>query len=495
MAQPLKSAKTEGLTDGPILPALLKLSWPIVFSNLLQTAYNVADTFWLGRLGDHAVAAVSVSFPIIFLFISLGAGLTIAGTALVAQYIGAGRRKQANYVASQVVGFVGGLAVLLSILGYFLSARIVGLLGPEPEVYAEAVVYLRTWFIGIPFIFGFFMFQALIKGYGDTINPMKIMVAAVVLNILLDPFLIFGWGFFPEMGVQGAAVATVFSRGLASVLSLVLLFKGSLGLKVSFSDLKPDPVTMKTVINIGLPAAAENSMKAIGITAMTGIVAYFGTPTLAAFGVGNRLSSVVFLPSLGLAQATTTMVGQNLGARKESRAEKTAYLSSGMAFVVLSLFGVFTHLFSGPIAAIFLPGEEQALALASRYISVVAFSYGFLGVLNVKNGAFRGAGQTLTAMVFAVLSLLGLRVPLAYFLSLYTPLGVDGLWWAVGIGNMIGGALAFWWFTLDRWKQRIIEEKPEMGPSARAESAVAVPERDGESYQEEGAVVHRGGDS
>ncbi len=487
MAQVLRTAKTEGLTDGPILPALFHLSWPIVFSNLLQTAYNVADTFWLGRLGDYAVAAIMVSFPIIFLFISLGAGLTIAGTALVAQYIGAERRSQANYFASQVVGFVGALSVLLSILGYFLSARIVAMLGPEPEVYAEAVVYLRTWFLGIPFIFGFFMFQALIKGYGDTISPMKIMVAVVLLNIVLDPFLIFGWGFFPEMGVQGAAVATVVTRGLASVVSMILLFNGSMGLKVSLRDLKPDPATIKTILRIGLPAAAENSMKALGITAMTGIVAYFGTPTLAAFGVGNRLSSVVFLPSLGLAQATTTMVGQNLGAKKESRAERTAYLSSGMAFGVLALFGVFTRVFSQPIASIFLPGEQEALALASQYISVVAFSYGFLGVLNVSNGAFRGAGKTLTAMVFAVLSLVGLRVPLAFILSRYTALGVEGLWWSVGIGNMLGGALAFWWFTLGRWKQRIVDEQDTVSARTRAVAPSRTGES-GESGEEEAAA-------
>ena len=460
MAQGMRSAKIEGLTDGPILPALLRLSWPIVFSNLLQTAYNVADTFWLGRLGDWAVAAVSVSFPIVFLFISLGAGLTIAGTTLVAQYIGAQREEQADYIASQTVGFVGVLSILLSILGFFLSPQVVGLLRPEPDVFVEAVVYLRTWFLGIPFVFGFFVFQALVKGYGDTINPMKLMVVSVLLNMILDPFLIFGWGFFPELGVQGAAVATVFTRGLASVVGLVLLFKGTLGLKVSPGQLVPHWNTMKRVVKIGMPAAVEQSVKALGFTAMTGMVAFFGTPTLAAFGVGNRLSSVVFLPSFGLAQATTTMVGQNLGAQEEDRAEKTSYLSAGIAFGVLSLFGIFSYFSSTFLARVFLPGEEEALALASRYIKIMAFSFGFLGVLNIKGGAFRGAGKTVTAMVFAVFASLGLRLPLAYGLSRFTGLGVDGLWWSVAIGNVAGGVLSFWWFTRGTWKQRLVEDEP-----------------------------------
>lgn len=465
-----RSARPRGLTDGAIVPALLLLSWPIVLSNLLQTAYNIADTFWLGRLGDYAVAAISVSFPIIFLFISLGAGLTIAGTALVAQYIGAERDADANYIASQTVGFVFILAVILSFLGYWFSEHVVSLMGPEPDVFADAVVYLRTWFIGIPFIFGFFIFQALIKGYGDTVNPMKLMVASTVLNIVLDPLFIFGWGFFPAMGVQGAAVATVLSRGLASVAGLMILFSGSLGLKITFRHLKPDFGIVKRLISIGVPAAAEMSMKAIGMTVMTGIVAGFGTPALAAYGVGNRVASVVFLPSLGLAQATTTMVGQNLGARKEDRAEKTAYVSSGIAFGILTLFGIATFFLSRPIAETFLPHDEAALTLAARYISIMCLSYGFLGVMNVKNGAFRGAGRTVTAMIFAAISLLVLRVPLGYVLSSFTDLGVDGLWWAVAIANVVGGSLAFWWFTRGRWKIRLVDE----GEDARQR---AVPDR------------------
>jgi len=229
----------------------------------------------------------------------------------------------------------------------------------------------------------------------------------------------------------------------------------------------PDLATIKQIVKIGVPAAAEQSMKAVGIMLMTGIVTAFGTPTLAAFGVGNRLSSVVFLPSIGLAQATTSMVGQNLGAKKEDRAEKTSYLSSAVAFGALCLFGVFTYLFSDPIAAVFLPGEAEAMGLASQYVSTIAFSYGFLGVMNVVCGAFRGAGRTVSAMVFAVLSLAGFRVPLAYILSHNFGLGASGLWWGVGIANTLGGILAFWWFTLGKWKTRLIEDdEEEVSPSS-----------------------------
>ncbi|MFO7942124.1 MAG: MATE family efflux transporter [Bacillota bacterium] len=457
MAKSTRGGMVRGITEGPILPALLTLSWPIIFSNLLQTAYNLADTFWLGRLGDWAVAAVSVSFPIIFLFISVGIGLSIAGTALVAQYIGAGRHEDANYISSQVVGFIAIVALGLSILGYYLSQPILIILGPEPEVVTAASSYLRTWFIGIPFIFGFSVFQSLIKGYGDTVNPMKVMIMAVVLNVILDPLLIFGWGPFPALGVQGAAVATVFARGVAAAIGLVCLFKGILGLKVSLRHIRPKLDTVLTILKVGVPAAAEHSMKALGIMAMTSTVAFFGTPTLAAFGVGNRINSVVFLPSLGLGQATTTIVGQNLGAGMDERADVATRLGSGIAFGMLTAFAVLVFFFSYSVAEIFLPGEGVATQLTSDYLRVIAFSFGFLGILNVANGAFRGAGHTLAAMTFSLLSMLGLRVPLAYILSRFTEMGTAGLWWAVAISNILGGAIALWWFTRGTWKTRIID--------------------------------------
>ncbi len=471
MARRAKTAKTEGITDGPISPTLFKLAWPIVFGMFLQTIYNVTDTFWLGRVGDHAVAAISVSFPVIILFISIGAGLTIAGTALVAQYIGAENRKKANFIASQTAGSVCAVAILLAIIGYFLSPHIIALLGPEPDVFADASAYLRTWFLGIPFIFGFLVFQNLVKGYGDTITPMKLMLVSVVANIALDPFLIFGWGPFPELGVQGAAVATVLTRGLASLLGASLLLTGVLGLKVTPKNMIPDLQTTKTIMIIGVPAAGEISMKAVGMMIMTATVAAFGTPTLAAFGVGNRFTSMVFLPSMGLGQATTAMVGQNLGANKEDRAEKATYVASGVALSLLTLFGLLSFVFSDTVAGIFLPGQEDALLLTSQYISLIAFSFGFLGVMNVACGAFRGAGRTVTSMTFAVLSMVGLRVPLAYLLSNHTVLAADGLWWGVSIANTLGGIGAFWWFTRGRWKTRIIEEESTAtGPSPSEEA-------------------------
>ena len=457
--------KRLNLTEGPILPVLLTLAWPVVLSNLLQTIYNLADTYWVGRLGAGAVAAVSLSFPIVFLFISIGGGFTVAGTVLVAQNVGAGKDEDANYIAGQTIAFVGVVAVLLSFLGFLLAAPVLSLLGPEPDVFPDALAYLRTWFLGIPFVFGFFIFQALVRGAGDTINPMKLMIVSTLLNIVLDPILIFGWSFFPEMGVQGAAVATVISRGLAAVVGVGLLFRGHLGIRVRTRDLYPDIRIIRRIVTIGLPAAAEQSMQALGMTAMTAIVAAFGTPVLAAYGIGNRIASVVFQPSMGFAEATTAMVGHNLGAGRVERAGRTARLSAGLMFGVLSLMGLIAFYGAEVVANTFLTDQDVvALGHSADYIRVISFSFGFMGVMSVINGAFRGAGKTITAMTFSAISLLVLRVPLAYTLSHHTTLGPAGLWWGVLLGNVIGASMVVFWFTRGTWQQRIVQR--DVHPSA-----------------------------
>ncbi len=462
-AKTRRNGSRVGLTRGPISLALFTLAWPVVLSNLLQTVYNIADTYWVGGLGSEAVAAISLGFPIIFLFISLGGGLVIAGTTLVAQNVGAGRDKTADYIASQTLGFVGMVSIVLAALGYFFSAAVVELLGPEPEVIPTAVAYLKTWFVGVPFVFGFFVFQALVRGSGDTMSPMRLMVASTLLNIVLDPFLIYGWGPFPAMGVPGAAVATVLSRALAAGFGLYLLFKGTVGLRVKLEHMWPRLDTVKSVLLIGTPAAIEQSSRAVGMTVMTAVVTAYGTPALAAYGIGNRVVSLIFMPSMGVAEATTAMVGQNLGAGIPKRAERVAWIGAGSMFALLSFLGIFVYAGAHYVGRVFLPpGEVVALAHTSAYLRTIAFGFGFIGAMNVVNGAFRGAGKTMVAMSFSLISLLGLRVPFAYFLAGHTGLGTHGLWWGVLLSNVIGGIIATAWFKRGDWKQRLVhgEDSP-----------------------------------
>ncbi|MEF8937118.1 MAG: MATE family efflux transporter, partial [Halovenus sp.] len=229
------------LTSGEIGKPLFFLSMPIVVTNLFQTAYNLADTFWLGQYNTDALAAISFAFPMVFLLISLGMGISVAGSVLVAQYTGADKEREAEYAASQTVTFAVILSVVLGATGYFLVEEFLSVMGASADVLPLAASYMEVISLGLVFMFGFFVFIALMRGYGDTITPMLVMFGSVVLNIVLDPFVIFGWGPFPELGIQGAALATVFSRGLALVVGLAIMFRGVRGVQINLRDMAPDP--------------------------------------------------------------------------------------------------------------------------------------------------------------------------------------------------------------------------------------------------------------
>ncbi|RMG78906.1 MAG: MATE family efflux transporter, partial [Bacteroidetes bacterium] len=349
------------LTDGSILKSLIALSVPIIFANILQTAYQLTDTFWVGRLGTVAVAAVSISFPIIFLIISLGGGMAMAGTILVAQYKGREDKKAVDHITSQTLLMVFLISIILAITGYVLSPFFIRLMGAEPAVFSSAVSYMKISFIGMIFMFTYMVFQSLMRGVGDVKTPMYIVLGTVLLNLILDPLFIFGYGFVPALGVSGAAIATIGTQGLAAIIGIILLLKGKYQIQLHLNDLEPDWLLIKKMFKLGFPASIEQSTRALGMIIMTFLIANFGTLTLAAYGIGSRILSFIIIPALGLSMSTSTLVGQNIGAGKIERAEKIAKLSSLVGFIVLTIVGIIVFLFAKQISAIFIPGEMETI--------------------------------------------------------------------------------------------------------------------------------------
>jgi MATE family, multidrug efflux pump len=448
-------------TSGPILRALLSLAGPIVLANVLQTVYQLTDTFWLGRLGADAVAAVSLSFPIIFLLISIGGGLAVAGAILVAQYYGSRDMARVDHVAAQTFGAVIAVSLLLSVVGYFLSGLLVGLLGAAPAVMREAVRYMQISFIGLVFVFAYFVFQSLMRGVGDVHTPLYVVAFTVVVNFFLDPLFILGLGPFPRLGVAGAAWATIGAQGLAALIGVALLFSGRYGIHLHGRDLAPDLPLIRRILFLGVPASVEQSVRALGLSVMMALVAGFGTTVLASYGIGTRILSFIIIPALGLSMATSTLVGQNIGAQKLDRAERTAWLSVRLAFGGLTGVGVLLFLLARPITAVFIPGDPQVIDSGARFIRIMAFSFGFLGVQQVLGGAFRGAGDTVAAMILAIVTLWVLRFPLAWLMSERTTLAQDGLYWSFPASNIAAALIAVGWFRRGRWRQRhVIETEP-----------------------------------
>ncbi|PSQ56755.1 MAG: MATE family efflux transporter, partial [Halobacteriales archaeon SW_9_67_25] len=405
-----KGPEELNLTEGSIGWPLFYLSLPIVLTNLLQTAYNLADTFWLGQYSTEALAAISFAFPMVFLLISFGIGLTVAGSVLVAQHTGAGEPRKAEYAASQTVVFAAVVSVLLGAAGYLLVEDVLRLLGASPDILPLAARYMQVVSLGLFALFGFLVFISLMRGYGDTVTPMLVMLGTVVLNIVIDPLLIFGVGPFPEWGVTGAAVATVFSRGLAMIVGLAIMFDGRRGIGINLTDLRPDFGYLRTLVRVGGPASVEVTGRAVSVNLLLIIVATFANPVVAAFGVGIRVFSVIFLPAIAVGRGVETLTGQNLGAGNPDRAARTNDFAAVAMFVVLSAAAVLVWLTAPGIVSVFTD-DPAVIPVGAEFLRTVAPTFGFLGVVRAYSGGFRGAGRTLTAAAIAIFTQGLIRLP------------------------------------------------------------------------------------
>ncbi|MEA2081427.1 MAG: MATE family efflux transporter [Elusimicrobiota bacterium] len=440
------------LIEGSILKAIFSLSWPVVAANMLQTVYNLTDAFWVGRLGEAAVAAVSFSFPILFLLISIGAGLSIAGTVLVAQYKGKGDEASAGYISAQTLLMITAAAVLISILGYIFTPSLIALTGAEAEVIPGAVSYLRVSFAGLIFLFAFFVFQSLLRGAGEVRLPMLIVSVTVILNFAADPVFVMGWGPVPSYGVAGAAMATIFTQAIAAFMALGMILGGRYGIKIKAAYFKPAVSAMKKIFILGFPSSMEHSVRAFSFTLMVFLVGAFGTTAVASYGIVTRLISFVIMAAVGVAMATTTLVGQNIGAGNPRRAEKTAVTASLFTFAVMTLAGFFLYVFSSPLTAFFISDSPAVIKAGSDFIRIVSLTFGFAGLQIVLGGAFRGAGHTVTAMVLTALTFIVLRFASAYGLSFFW--AEKGIWWSFPVSNVVGGLAAAALFMRGGWMKK-----------------------------------------
>lgn len=465
------------LTEGSIIRALVTISIPIVLSNLLQTMYQITDTFWVGRLSAEAVAAVSLSFPVTFLLIALGGGLPIAGTVLIAQYKGKGDAKAMNHVAAQTLLMVAIVSVVLSGIGYIFSEPLMRLMGASPAVLPDAVQFMRITFIGFVFVFGFFVFESLMRGLGEAKLPMYIVLLTVLINMVLDPLFIFGYGPVPAMGVGGAAMATMITQAIATAIGFSMLLRGKHGIHLKMRDFKPDPAFIRRAFAIGLPSSIEQSTRALGMTVMTILVASFGTLAVAAYGIGMRLLMIVFIPAMGLSIATSALVGQNIGAGKTDRAAQTNKIGAILAFVILTVMGVILFIGAETLARFFVPEGGEAIPMSATFVRIMALTFGLIGLQMTIMGTLRGAGDTKASMNLTLISQWAIQFPLALILSLSTPLGLNGIWWSFTISNVLSTGLVLYWFSKSDWKKKSLVEdirlQQEVLEEARIDEGIA----------------------
>ena len=307
------------LTIGSIRRNLFHMAWPLMLGMLFHTAFHIIDTIWVGMLGADELAAISLFFPVVFIFIAVASGIAVGATALVSQAIGGKRWKEADNLAEHSMLLAVILGIGIALFGFFFAPPLFVFMGADEIVLPLAMSYSNIIFAGISFMFLSFMAASIIQAQGNTKAPMKFQGAMVLLNLVLDPIMIFGLFGFPALGLPGAAIATVVSRGLMTILLLSYLFKDRTKIRLRPRDFSFKPAILKRIFLVGFPASVGQSINSVGFILVMALVGGFGTAAIAAFGIGMRLDSLILLPAMGMAQAVIAMVGQNYGKRQHAR--------------------------------------------------------------------------------------------------------------------------------------------------------------------------------
>jgi putative MATE family efflux protein len=352
-------------------------------------------------------------------------------------------------------------SALLGAAGYLVVDDVLALFGAEPRVLQLATDYMEVISLGLPFMFGFFVFISLMRGSGDTITPMLVMLGTVILNIVLDPFLIFGWGPFPRLGIEGAAIATVFARGSAMVVGMAIMLRGTRGVRIRLGEMWPDLGYLPRILRIGVPASLENTGRAVSVNLLLFIVGMFSTAVIAAFGVGIRVFSLIFMPAIAVDRGVETMTGQNIGAGKPDRAAATNHFAAKVSFLLLAVVGVLMFVAAPQVIGLFTD-DPTVISEGATFLRWVAPTFGFMGILRAYTGGLRGSGKTLTAAAISILMFGVIRLPVAWIGS--QRFGPDGLWFAFAFSNVIAAVIAFGWFSRGTWREMdLTDDEEEVG--------------------------------
>ena len=453
------------LTTGSIHRNIWVLAVPMILEMATQSVTQIMDTYWVGRLGSAALAAVTISITLRWVINSLANGLGIGGMAVVARRIGARNKAQADHAAWQTILLAMFASLALGVLGILVAAPTLRILGADAEVLVMGVSYLRILFGGLFTLILVFVINSLLRGAGEAGLALRVLVLSQGLTIILEPFLIFGWGPFPALGVNGSAWASVLGFGAGVLFQMGILLSGRARIAIplitlrhgsgrgNLRDLWPDLPLMWHIIKIALPSTVQMILRSTSRLAILAIVGLYGTFATAGFGVANRILLIALIPGFGLGNATATLVGQNLGATQPRRAERSAWWVVAYNVGLLAVFVAVFLAFTRPLITIF-DSTPEVVDIGSQCLRIVAPSLVFSAAGVVLARGFDGAGNTVPAMFVNLLTLWGMEVPLSYGLSQWTGLGVTGVWVGRAVANMANGLFFALWFRLGRWKRK-----------------------------------------
>lgn len=446
--------RRELILKGNLYEVIIALSLPIMINNLIQTLYNLADGIWVSKISSVHFAATSFVFPVAFLFISLGIGISIAGTSILSQLIGASDYEEAEEYATQITIISLLVSVLFSALGYILSPFVIRMMGAAGALAEYSNIYLKITFLDMPFMFMFFVFNSIMNAQGNTVMPTILSGISAALNVILDPVFIFTF----DMGIAGAAVATLISKALLAVAGFFILMRSSDLVKPKFSNFKFNKNIVKKVFKVGLPSSIGQSGAAVGFIVLNSFIASYGTATIAAFGMVNRITALIMQPAMGVGAALTSIIGQNLGSKQVNRARE-AFAKSLNLTVSFSVIGCIILLWQDKsIINFFMQSKDDVTVISQgiTYLKYISFSMPLMGIFSVIQGLFQGSGHTKYSMAMEIGRLWFIRIPMILIFKYFTHVGPSGIWFSMSFSNLIICLYGYLVYRKGVWQRNII---------------------------------------
>ncbi len=423
---------------------------PMLLGNVFQLLYNVVDSIIVGNfVGKQALAAVGASFPIIFTLISFIIGIAMGSTIMIAQYFGAKDFKNVRRAIDTLYIFLFFASLLASLLGIVFSEQIFMLIKLPADVLPDAKLYLTIYLSGMVLFFGFSGTSAILRGLGDSKTPLYFLIIATLANILFDFLFIVVF----DMGVAGAAFATLISQGGAFITIIIYLNRNHEVINLSWRKLVFDTSIFKKSFKIGYPIGLQHITVSLGMMAMFWLVNPFGTSVTAAYSVVFRINSFVSMPAMNFASALSTFVGQNLGANKPERVKRGLFATWRMVAIIVLVVTAIALIFRTELMNLFTP-DKQVIRIGAEYLSIVSVFYITFATMFVVQGVMRGAGDTLIPMFITIVTLWIIRIPVCYFLS--REIGETGIWWGIPIAWFVGMVLQYIYYRTGRWKNKAI---------------------------------------
>jgi len=440
-------------TTGSLIGNLWALAWPMLINYTINALGPTIDMIWIGKLGTTSIAGVGVSATAIVVVNALISGLFIGTSALIARFIGA--RDEASAVRAAQQAFVIGIAfsLLMALTGIFLAEPILRLLGVAENVLADGTAYLRIQLIGMLTMSAVTVAQSIMQASGDSMTPMKIGIGYRILQMILCPALVFGWGFLPHLGVSGASLSNVVAQGLGGITGLLLLFSGYSRLKITLKNFRFDGNLTWRTIKIGIPAAISFIERAFADLILVGLIIPFGTFAVAAHSLAQRIDQFIQNLSGGLGSAAGILAGQNLGAGRPERAEKTGWLAVGLATAIAVLISAVIWFWIEPVLHIFT-SDPELIEIAATFLRIQIVSYLVWGLVVALSLVLNGVGDTMIPMITNLITMWGIQMSLAYFLPRFTGLDVYGIRWAIVAGIGVRAIIYPLYFKTGRWKKK-----------------------------------------